>query len=157
MKPLTLPVLFCCALLATGCASTNPQALNDIAPAAEDAHPAKLVVYREKSTQAGLADVYIGTDDGYFVQLEANQYAEVDLRSGFYKFKAKARGSVPSIATVKLNPDESVCMKARPNYEELHLLVIPFVNALVPSFVLEETECVDLDGFQRRIAARTDG
>lgn len=157
MKHLTLPILFCCVLLTTACASTNPRALNEISAAPEDLHPAKLIVYREKSVQAGLADVYIGTDDGYFVQLGANQYAEVELRSGFYEFKAKAQGSVPSTTTIRLNPDETVCIKARPNHEELHLLAIPFVNALVPSFVMEETACVDLGGFERKVAARSDG
>ncbi len=152
MKPFCLSLTLCGALLATGCVSTSPQAMRDIAPRAGEADAATLVVYREKSAQAALADVYIGTDDGYFIRLGDDEYAEVDLRSGFYELKAKAKGSVPSEATVKLNPEETVCMRARPNHEELHLLVIPFVNALVPSFVLEETECVDLDRFERQVA-----
>lgn len=149
MKQLRFALVLCGALLTTACASVSPQALRHIEPSADDDQSARLVVYRQDEIQGGLSDVFVGTDDGYFMRLGRNEYAEVTLRSGFHELKAKAKGSVPSNATLKLNPSETVCIEARPNREELHLLVIPFVNALVPSFVLEETECVDLSRYER--------
>ena len=142
-KFFTLLLLLPIAL--AGCASSNL----DRTPTASvaDTNPGEVVIYRNTNVQAGLARAYIGTDEGYFVQLEQNQYTRFEIDPGFHQFKVRAHGSVSSQRDINVNPGETLCIEARPNYEDAEWLIVPFVNALLPSFVLEETRCPSLDNY----------
>ena len=139
MKALTLSIAISTLVLA-GCATSNtshvPQ-LTETSPA-EAGH---VTIYRQHSLQAKLAKAYVGTADGYFAQLDEDQHVTFDIEPGFHVLKARAHGSVSSQSHFKVNPGESLCIEARPNHEEMEWLAVPFLNALIPSFVLEETPC----------------
>lgn len=139
MKKMILPLVLLLASL-TGCASTDKT--NTPRFSLQTGQAGKVFIYRKQSLQASLADAYLGTEEnGYFSKLDENQYIELSVNPGFHTFTAGTHGSVGSKYTVKVTQGENVCVEARPNHEELEWLVIPFVNAFVPSFVLEETEC----------------
>ena len=108
---------------------------------AADLKPATVLVYRTHSLQATLADAFIGVEEGYFTKLSEDQFTRFELDPGFHLFRTGARGSVSSQTHIKVNPGETLCIESRPNYEELEWLMVPFLNALIPSFVLEETPC----------------
>lgn len=141
MKKLLTITLITATLV--GCASANPQKKPQVDVKANQQF-GTVLMYRTNSLQAKLADAYIGLGDDYFAQLDENQYTEFRLGAGFHEFRAKAHGSVSSKASFKINNGEKVCIQVQPNHEELEWLVIPFVNALIPSFVMKETKCPSL-------------
>ncbi|MEJ8569413.1 hypothetical protein [Elongatibacter sediminis] len=144
MKNFPFSVLLVSSLL-TACVSANPEK----APHGGGPGSGSVVFYRTHSLQATLADAYIGTGDDYFLQLDEDEYTRVEVKGGFHQFRARAQGSVSSDTRVKVNPGETVCVEARPNYEELEWLAVPFVNAFIPSFVLEETPCPSAEEMSR--------
>ncbi|MDO6563725.1 hypothetical protein Q4488_10040 [Amphritea sp. 1_MG-2023] len=139
MKRLGISVIALTITL-VGCASSNPKYLPQFKSANEQA-AGEVVIYRTDSLQAKLANAYVGVEEGYFSELGENQYMVFKVDPGFHLFKTRAHGSVASQSHIKVGAGESLCIEARPNYEEMEWLVIPFVNALIPSFVLEETPC----------------
>ncbi len=100
-----------------------------------------MLIFRQSSLQASLADVRLAEDDHYFSALGQNEYTQFAVEPGFKTFRAKAVGSVSSKMNISVAENETVCVEARPNHEDLYLLVIPFLNALVPSFKLVEVAC----------------
>ena len=124
----------------SACVTASPDNMPMVTEIA-DQPVGNVLFFRGHSLQAKLADAYIGAEEGYFAQLDEDQYTRIELDSGFHLFKAKARGSVASESHIKVSPGETVCIEARPNYEELEWLAVPFLNALIPSFVLEESPC----------------
>ncbi len=142
MKKLLLSTLIMGTLV--GCASANPQKRPQVS-ANEQASVGTVLMYRTNSLQAKLADAYVGLGEDYFVQLDENQYTEFKLGAGFHRFSAKAHGSVASKNNIKVSQGEKVCIQVQPNHEELEWLVVPFLNAMIPSFVLKETPCPNLD------------
>jgi len=122
------------------CVSADPDNYNAINPSPSEER-GTIVFYRGHSPQASLANAYLGTDKGYFLELDEDQYVSIDVPAGFTEYKVRAQGSVAFKSQIKVNAGETVCVETRPNYEELEWLVVPFINALVPSFVLEETAC----------------
>ncbi len=142
MKKLLLTTLIAATLV--GCASANPNKKPQVS--AHSAQPiGTVLMYRTNSMQAKLADAYIGLGKDYFAQLDENQYTEFKLGTGFHEFRARAHGSVSSKANIKVSQGEKVCIQVQPNHEELEWLVVPFVNAMIPSFVLKETPCPSLE------------
>jgi|GEM_PF-1773808 len=132
-------LLIAICLLSLGCASVTA----DIPNAQADERQAKLLIYRSSALQASLADAYIGTKDGYFTQLGQDQYIELSLAAGMHELKVKAQGSVAAKQSIQLGANEQTCLVVRPNSEDLFLVVIPFLNALVPSFVMAPAACPD--------------
>ncbi|MGV6815687.1 MAG: hypothetical protein ACWA44_00275 [Thiotrichales bacterium] len=102
---------------------------------------ASVLVYRQSSPQAALAKAMLGTDQAYIAELAQDEYIQLNVASGFHTFKTKANGSPASSINVSLSQGEKLCLEARPNHEELAVLLVPFVNALVPSFVLKTMPC----------------
>lgn len=100
-----------------------------------------IMFYREDSAQAKFAHAYLGTRQGYFLALDERQYASISVPAGFNELKVKAQGSRAFAALINVNAGETVCIRTRPNHEDLEWLVVPFLNALIPSFVMEETPC----------------
>lgn len=141
MKKLLLTTLITATLV--GCASANPQNKPQV-DASHHQSFGTVLMYRTNSLQAKLADAYIGIGEDYFAQLDENQYTEFNLNTGFHEFRAKAHGSVSAKANFKINAGEKVCIQVQPNHEELEWLVLPFVNAMIPSFVMKETACPSL-------------
>lgn len=136
-----------CALLSVGligCANSNPKHMPQ-ANLVDASEAGKVLIYRHASLQAALAKAYVGVESGYFSKLDENQYVEFEVDPGFHLFKTRAHGSVSSQSHIKVTAGELVCLEARPNYEEMEWLAVPFLNALVPSFVLEETACLRAD------------
>lgn len=119
---------------------------------AEAVESGTVLFYRGHSPQAKLADAYLGAGKGYFLSLDEDQYASVEVPVGFNEFKVRAQGSVAFKTQIKVNVGETVCVETRPNHEELEWLVLPFVNALIPSFVLEETPCPNTAAFDELAA-----
>ncbi|MAC33693.1 MAG: hypothetical protein CME38_08835 [Haliea sp.] len=147
MKSNTLMLLVMAAVL-SACASTQP----NVTLSHADREHANLLIFRQNSAQATLADAYIARGDEYFAKLGENQYTVVQVDAGLHEFRAKAHASVSFKTQLSLQPEETVCLEARPNHENLHLLVIPFLNALVPSFILEETGCPSSSRLETMVA-----
>ncbi len=143
MKKLMLSI----ALLPTvlfGCASADKHhfpVANAVAKTQAEPAFGNVLIYRTQNLQGSLAKAYIGSEHGYFSKLGTNQYLQFSIDPGFHTFKARAHGSVASTSTIKVMPGETLCIEARPNHEEMEWLAVPFVNALIPSFVLKETTC----------------
>ena len=137
------PLLLATVVLLTGCASVTPetkqQLLQNDATAGHS--NGRLILFRSESAQAILADAYIGNENGYFVQLGQNQYTDVSIAEGLHRLSVQAQGSISSDTPITVKSGETVCVEARPNHESIHLVVIPFLNVFVPSFVLEEAAC----------------
>ena len=138
-KPLILSLLAGAGLAA--CVSVDPENHEAMNTAAALPENGSILFYREHSPQARLADAYLGNGAGYFVSLGEDQFSRISVPAGFHAFKVRAQGSVAFNAEFKVNAGETVCVETRPNHEELEWLVVPFLNALIPSFVLEETAC----------------
>ena len=147
MKKL-ITILLLLPIALAGCVSSSTANL-PVAGQASNGQAGRVVIYRSESLQAGLAKAYIGINDGYFTQLAQNEFLTISVDPGFHQFKARAQGSVASKHQIKINPGETVCVAAKPNHEELEWLAVPFVNALVPSFVLEETQCPELTAYSQ--------
>lgn len=127
-------------LLATACASITPDSQPQVSATSKTSQ-GELLFFRRHSLQAKLANAFIGTPNGYFIQLGENQYYGLAVNSGWQNYKVKAHGSLASSLGVNVRPGERICIEARPNHEGLPLLFIPYLNALEPSFVLKETGC----------------
>ncbi len=103
---------------------------------------AELLLYRTSSLQAKLADAYVGDVDGdYFVQLGEQEYATYSMPAGWADFKVKAKGSVAAEQKLHLIEGQTTCVEVQPNQEDVEWLFVPFLNALVPSFLLKATPC----------------
>lgn len=129
------------AISLVACVAADPDNYNAIQVDAGEGPSGKVLFYRGNNLQASLADAYLGTEQGYFLRLDQQQYSTLEVPAGFHEFKVRAQGSVAYSREIKVNADETVCIETRPNFEELEWLVVPFVNALIPSFVIEETAC----------------
>lgn len=124
------------------CASANPQKKPQVN--ANNQAYGTVLMYRTNSLQAKLADAYIGIGEDYFAQLDENQYTQFKLIAGFHEFRAKGHGSVSSKSNINIEKGETVCIQVQPNHDELEWLLVPFINAMIPSFVLKETVCPSL-------------
>lgn len=150
MKKAFLSLVLVPAVL-VGCASSDHKYMPQTST--ESNQPAgKILVFRTSSLQASLAKAYVGFEEGYFSKLDENQYLQFEIDPGFHTFKARAHGSIASESEIKVMPGEMLCIEARPNYEELEWLAIPFINALIPSFVLKETTCPSPDALSKLTA-----
>lgn len=138
-KTIILSVLVITGLAA--CVAADPDNYAAIEANASRGPSGKIMFYRGSNLQATLAGAYLGTTDGYFLSLDENQYSTLTVPAGFHEFKVRAQGSVAFEKQVKVNAGETVCVEARPNVEELEWLLLPFINAFIPSFVLQETAC----------------
>lgn len=141
MSRLILILILCNSLAACVSVNSSEQVVLN-----EDEQTVPVLIYRQTAMLAMFADVYIGDDSGYFLHLGRNEYARVVRPVGWQQLKARAQGSVASEKDFEFQAGETICLEARPNREELATLLVPFVNALVPSFVLRQTACPDLEG-----------
>jgi hypothetical protein len=138
-KPIILALLTCASLAA--CISAEPDNSPAINPEVSLSQSGSIVFFRGHSLQASLANAWLGSNDGYFLGLDEDQYVRIDVETGFHEFKVRAQGSVAFKSAIKVNAAETVCVEVRPNHEELEWLLVPVVNALIPSFTLRETVC----------------
>lgn len=129
----------------TACVSSNP----NFTPKPQSELAGTILLYRTHSLQATLANAFIGTEDGYFIELNEDQYTTFQIDSGFHKFKAKAHASAASKKDIKIGAGETVCIQARPNLEDLEWQIVPIVGQFFPTFVLEETECPSNEELQK--------
>ncbi len=138
-KPILLTLLTAGSLAA--CVAADPDNYSAIRADAAEGPSGSIMFYRGSNLQAALADAYLGTADGYFISLDESQYTTLEVPAGFHEFRVRAQGSVAFTKKIKVNAGETVCVETRPNVEELEWLLVPFVNALIPSFVIDETLC----------------
>lgn len=140
MKKTMILNLLAAASLAA-CVAADPDNYAAIKADAAEGPSGRIMFYRGNNLQATLADAYLGTEDGYFLSLDEDQYTTLEVPAGFHEFRVRAQGSVAFKRAIKVNAGETVCVETRPNFEELEWLMVPFVNAFVPSFVIDETAC----------------
>ena len=96
--------------------------------------------------------MYLGEDDKYFVKLRNNQYSKFKINSGEHLFQAKADASPSSKLKINLPENTTVCLRALPNPQMLGAVAVPIVANMVPTFIIEKTECPSsekLDGYRQ--------
>jgi hypothetical protein len=141
MSRFILILILCNSLAACVSVNSSEQVLLN-----EQEQSISVLVYRKSAMLAMFADVYVGDDSGYFTQLGRNEYTRIERPLGWQQLKARAQGGVASEQEFDFRKGETICLEARPNHEDVAALMVPFVNALVPSFVLKQTSCPDLEG-----------
>ncbi|WP_372860785.1 hypothetical protein [Spongiibacter sp.] len=124
-------------IVLSGCTTLS----NDYSFVTEGSETSELLVYRESAFQAGAASLYVGEGDQYFMKLRNDQYSVVEIDSGNHVLQAKADASPASILEVDLVPGKTTCIASKPNREMLGAAIIPIIANMVPTFLLEKTEC----------------
>jgi len=108
-----------------------------------------LLIYREKNKFLGIgASPFLGTDAGYFAQLENGQYIELPIDSGSQTLLSKSETDIaqPNEITLLLTPNTTHCVKATYNVNiGINLGATVSAGSQSKGFALQETNCPSPD------------
>ena len=126
-------------LFPLSCATVDP----NMTLTTTEAEHSTLVIYREKAKFIGAgAYPFIGTEAGYFAQLENGQYIELAIDSGENILLSKMDIYSPNELPILLEPNATQCVLATYNYGvSLTLGANPSASSKSNGFSLKETVC----------------
>jgi len=108
-----------------------------------------LLIYREKNKFIGIgASPFLGTDVGYFTQLENGQYIELPIDSGSQTLLSKSDAVIaqPNEITLQLEPNKKHCVKATYNFNiGINVGATVSAGSQYKGFGLQEIECPSPD------------
>lgn len=126
-------------LLQSGCVTVD----ENIKLTSSNSEQSALLIYRDKNKFIGAGGFpTLGTDAGYFAQLENGQYIELPIDSGVQTLLSKFSIGQPNELTLQLEPNKMHCVKATYNLNiGITLGASASASSQSKGFGLRETEC----------------